>query len=123
LAKGDGFAFQKNVAIAAAQTSGAIAHIMPKSLGDNKDVKAHHLLVLLLRLRQVETFLKGGFRIYIKHYVQLKSENWMPDIWKHSKTLHTDLCPVYELSAILLLDHSITGLDIRPLSRLSWTIL
>ena len=55
-ARGDGFAFQKNVAIAAAHTSGAIAHIMPKSLGDNKDVKAHHLLVLLLRLRQVKAF-------------------------------------------------------------------
>ena len=54
LPKGDGFAFQKNVAIAAAHTSGAIAHIMPKSLGDTRDVKAHHLLVLLLRLRQVK---------------------------------------------------------------------
>jgi hypothetical protein len=29
------------------------SHILPKSLGDTKDVKAHHILVLLLRLRQV----------------------------------------------------------------------
>jgi len=28
-------------------------HVLPNNLGDNKDVKAHHILVLLLRLRQV----------------------------------------------------------------------
>ena len=60
-----GFISNQNKAVDPISGSGAVGHVMPKSMADNKDVKAHHLLVLLLRLRQVSSYI---LRILVRSF-------------------------------------------------------